>query len=248
MRATALALLLVGVALFVPGPAFAEPLREIFSAANRAYFAGDFESAITGYERLVDAGIADPDVFYNLGLAHARRSSYGKAIVAFEKSLVLRPGDADAEKALDSVREAVAQRRATREGEATTVDGGGLLGALGSLLPESTLAYLVLALNLIAFGALAGLLWTRNEPVRVALGVTAPVAFALLVLSGLALLGRTEALADGQAGIVVEDRAVLLEGPDPNAVHAGELREGERVRVLARHESYYEVVASDDVR
>ncbi len=247
--ALVLALTLAGAAaLVVPARSLAEPLEDIFGSANRAYFAGDYAAAAAGYERLVSAGIADADVFYDLGLARARSGEYGEAMVALEKSLALRPRDEDAEEALAKLREALAQRRAEREGEATTSDDVGLLSALGGLFPEHVLAYLVLALNAVAFGALAGLLRSRSEPVRIALGVVAPVAFALLVLGGLALLGRTEALEEGRAAIVVDDRAGVREGPDPNATASGELREGDRVRVLARHGAYYEVVAPDGER
>jgi tetratricopeptide (TPR) repeat protein len=232
----------------LPSRAAAEPLEEIFVTANRAYFAGNHPEAARGYERLVAAGVADADVFYNLGVARARMGEYGEAMVAFEKALALRPGEDDAEDALAKVRDALAQQRAEREGESTTVGEGGLLAALGALLPADLLAYLVLVLNAIAFGSLAGLLRSRSEPMRIALGVTAPIAFALLVLGGLALLGRTEALEDGHAAIVVDDHVTLREGPDPNAGTAGEVREGDRVRLVAQHDAYYEIVAPNGSR
>lgn len=247
-RTSIAALALAAVCLFSASRAAAEPLRDIFVAANRAYFAGDYARAAVGYEELVAAGISDPDVFYNLGVARARAGEHGAAMVAFEKALALRPGDDDAEDALAKVEDAVARGRAEREGEATTDSARGLLAALGALLPEHVLAILVLVLNALAFGALAGLLGSKREAVRVALGVTAPVAFALLVLSGLALLGRTEALDEGKAAIVVDDHVALREGPDPNAPTGGELREGDRVRVLSRHDAYYEVLTRDGSR
>lgn len=243
-----MALALATGAVGSPAAVHAEPLREIFVSANRAYFAGDYAEAVAGYERLVDSGVADADVFYNLGIARARAGDYGAAMVALEKALALRPGDDDAERALEGLREAIAQRRAEREGEATTSEDVGLLAALGGLFSEEVLAYLVLALNALAFGALAGLLRAKSEPTRVALGVIAPVAFAFLVLGGLALLGRTEALSEGRAAIVVEDRTELREGPDPNASRAGDLREGDRVRVRARHGAYYEIVMPSGIR
>jgi tetratricopeptide (TPR) repeat protein len=242
------AALLLLTLLIVPSEASAEPLRAIFDSANRAYFAGDLEEAQEGYQRLVAAGVADPDVFYNLGLARARAGAYGRAIVAFEKTLQLRPGDDDALAARDAARDALAQAHAASEGEAVSVEEGSLLAALGSTLPEPVLAYLVLALNLLTFGALAGLVWTRRETLRIALGVTAPIAFMLFVLAGLGLLGRTDAFGRGTPAIVVDDHSVMREGPDPHAGEAGELREGDRVRILNHHETYYEIMCLDGSR
>ncbi|MDQ3037282.1 MAG: tetratricopeptide repeat protein, partial [Myxococcota bacterium] len=86
------------------GSARADTLEDVFRAGNDAYFSGEYAAATERYEHLVDLGVRDADVFYNLGMAYARQGRHGRAIAAFERSLRVRSGDAEASRALERSR------------------------------------------------------------------------------------------------------------------------------------------------
>lgn len=76
-----------------------------FDSANRAYDAGDFETARKEYQALVDAGQGTANVFYNLGNAEFRAGNLGAAILGYERALALKPDHPEAARNLALARE-----------------------------------------------------------------------------------------------------------------------------------------------
>jgi len=74
----------------------AEPSAQ-FAKANQEYAAGDFQSAINDYEELVRSGQDAPNLFYNLGNAYFRKKDFGRAILSYERALVLNRRFAEAQ-------------------------------------------------------------------------------------------------------------------------------------------------------
>jgi len=62
-----------------------------FDRANEAYRDGNFPEAVTLYEQLVDDGVVDAGVFYNLGNAYFRSKQLGPAIANYERVLQIDP-------------------------------------------------------------------------------------------------------------------------------------------------------------
>lgn len=219
----------------------AQSLQRIFSAANEAYFRGEHAAAAEQYEALVRAGVKDPDVYYNLATARAQAGDLGKAILYFERALRLDPGDEAAEAALAACREALGGRVADRKGEAMVRARPPLSEALVRPFSDGLLAWLVLLFDLLFFGSLVALRFAVREPVRVGLGVAAPLFALLLLLSGAGLLVKSEAFEQGRAGVVLTDDAPLREGPDPRAKVRGRVLEGQDVRILGSERGYLRV-------
>jgi hypothetical protein len=94
--------------LSLASAARAESLERIWSAANEAYFRGDFAAAVKGYEQLEQAGVRDADVSFNLATAHARQGELGHAVLGFSRALWLRPGDDGAEEGLSAAQNVAA--------------------------------------------------------------------------------------------------------------------------------------------
>ena len=108
--------------LFSPHrPVFAggSSLREIFESANVAASRGDHANAIASYGKLIEAGVHDPDVYFNLGTSFAQSGDYPRAILNYERALVLRPNESKAAENLRDAEKALEEQRAELEGEAT---------------------------------------------------------------------------------------------------------------------------------
>jgi tetratricopeptide (TPR) repeat protein len=230
MRARTILALALAMA---PAIAHAESLEEIYARGNAAYFRGDFDAASREYGRLVSLGVVDPDVTYNLAASEARRGRYGAAILFFERTLVLAPGDDDAERALASVRGMLGRRRAASRGEAE-VDSGSVGDAIfGSVSPDM-LAFVLLAFVLVLSAALSGLLFARNESVRLGLGIAAVLSGIGVLVFGSGLALRAGWLDEGEPAVVLEERVPLREGPDPRSGERHTALEGQRAWVLDR--------------
>lgn len=212
----------------------ADSMNEIFERANAAYFGGDYDASADGYRRLVELGVVDADVAYNLALAEARRGHYGQAIRFFERALWLRPGDADALHGLEAARSALGGRRARSEGEAEVDAGPPLAEAFFGGISRDVLAALTLALDLGLFGVLIALLFVQRENARLGLGVAAPLIGLTLMVSAAGLALSSGWLDEGEPAVVIAEQAPLLEGPDPRARERHRAREGQRAWLLDR--------------
>lgn len=228
------------IVLLVSG-ARAESLADIFRAGNEAGYRGDWGEAAKRFEALVASGVDDADVHFNLGVAYAHEGRLGHAVLGFERSLRLRSGDAAAAEGLAAARAALGHRRAEREGEATVQTRPPLVVALLAPISETSLAWLLLALDIVLFGLLVARPRARGESVRVAVTVAWPlVAFACVLATG-ALLVKSEALGEGRAGIVLREDAALREGPTAQARERGRAPEGAHVRILENEGRYARV-------
>lgn len=90
-------LLLISLQLASAGTA------DTFAAANAAYNEQRFAAAIDGYETLLRRGETRPEIYYNLGLAHEKAGSPARAILAYERALLLAPGLSDAQARLKNL-------------------------------------------------------------------------------------------------------------------------------------------------
>ncbi|MBR1556207.1 MAG: BatD family protein [Prevotella sp.] len=85
-KASALVVLL----LLAPLAAQAATKAEVDSA----YIRGEYQEAIRGYESLLKNG-ASAELYYNLGNAYYRTDNITRAVINYERALLLSPGDAD---------------------------------------------------------------------------------------------------------------------------------------------------------
>jgi tetratricopeptide (TPR) repeat protein len=74
-----------------------------WAAANQAYQAGKYEEAKVDYLQLVHAGHYSADLFYNLGNVWFKLGDQGRAILNYERALLLNPGLDEAESNLHAV-------------------------------------------------------------------------------------------------------------------------------------------------
>ncbi len=221
--------------------AHAETLEQIFQRGNAAYFRGDYDAAAREYDRLLAAGVVDPDVSYNLASAEARRGRHGVAIQHFERTLFLRPGDDDAERGLEAVRAALGRARAESRGEAEVEAGTSLGEALFFGISPGLLAVSALLFDVVFFALLTGLLFVRIESRRLALGIAVVVSGAVLVLSTMGVAAQSGWLEEGEKAVIVGERAPLREGPDRHASERHRALEGQRAWVLDRDRDWLRV-------
>lgn len=66
-----------------------------YNQANEQYRQGQYQQAREQYLGVVDAGVRDPQVYYNLGNACFKAGHLGEAVLWYERALRLAPRDAD---------------------------------------------------------------------------------------------------------------------------------------------------------
>jgi tetratricopeptide (TPR) repeat protein len=86
---------LAGIAIHQAAPS---PLPnadlETFKRANQLYQAGNYAAAASLYEQLTAKGIANPDLFLNLGNAYSQAGKTEQAAASYARAAQLAPRDA----------------------------------------------------------------------------------------------------------------------------------------------------------
>jgi hypothetical protein len=213
----------------------------LFQASADALARGEFGTAIDQLEALSDRGFVHPDASFNRGLAYVARiranaerpGDLGRAAAAFEEALALRPGDTDADRALDLVRAEVTRRRSRRGKDA--VDARPTLDrVIVGLASEQ--AWAISALSASILFALGLVLRRQKGPTHVAGSVLAPAALAALCILAPITWGARRLRETTHAAVVVvpeayftDESGTALRGdpiPEAAAVEASERRGG----------------------
>ena len=211
-------------------------LAEVFESANVAASRGDYARAVSGYQTLVEAGVRDSDVFFNLATSFAQSGDYPRAILNYERALQVRPNDDRTRQNLRNAERALEESRAEREGEATIQRSASISEAMYGSFTESALAYVLLVSNFCFFACLAWGWVSRRRSTWLVISVTA--AGLLLGLSAFGVGVKAGILRDGPRAIAIDDRVALREAPDERARVRGTARGGDRAQVVGSDRDY----------
>jgi tetratricopeptide (TPR) repeat protein len=203
---------------------------EKMGTANQLYEAGQIDLAVQAYEQLVNQGVVDSTLFYNLGNAYFRQGDPGRAIFNYRRAQELSPRDPD-------IKANLALARAQAIDKFEPAGEAGLLGRLGwsvrGWLTLNELAMAVLAgwilfafLLILYISARAGSAWRRG--LRYALTVA-----AVVLVVGVVSLGSALYLEQNRAeGVVVAAEVDVTSGPGAQYVSEFTLHSGAEVDLI----------------
>ncbi|MFO0594281.1 MAG: tetratricopeptide repeat protein [Myxococcaceae bacterium] len=211
--------LALALAQFTPQEA-----QAIFVEGNDAYYKGEYDNAEARYQKLIDAGLGGPDVYFNLGTCHLAQGHLGPAILWLERAARLADDD-DINANLAMAR----QRQVDQVigAEATTIP---FTQRVADSIDERLVSIAFLATWWLGF-VLVWLAW-RRETARVLVGL---LAAALLVVGG--VLGAALAItahvhATVEEAIVMPESARVREFPGDTARVSFEVHAGLKVRIM----------------
>ena len=218
-----------------------ESHEQLFEKGAQALARGEYGAAIDTFELLADQGFVHPDASYDRGLAYVMRyragagrpGDLGRAAAAFEEALLTRPGDDDADVALDLVRAEVTRKRARRTKDATSVRPT-LDRMVVRLASEEAWGFAAFASSIAL--AIGMVLRRREGRAHIAGSILVPSALVLLVVLVPLTWGARHLRLTTRSGVVVtsEVRMVNAEGralggdpvPEAASVEVGERRGG----------------------
>lgn len=200
-------------------PAVAQNLsdRELFDSGVAALARSSLDDAIDRFELLADRGVVHPDASYDRGVAYARRGGsnarnpgdLGRAAAALREAMLLRPGDAEAARALERVQHEIARRRARTSAQQVDLRPA-LSHAIVELLSERTWAVVAAIASAISTLGLAARLFAKASRAHLAGTIAASIGGIVLLASGTAAaLSRKERLYTRPAVVIVEEARLL---------------------------------------
>lgn len=231
-----LALTLAMGVLLAIAPAFAESPEETFERGNEAYEKGDFAAASEAYRTVLQYGIVDARVDYNLANAAFRLGRLGEAILHYERAQRLAPTDADVASNLALARSRCFDRVETPEVAAPVR----LARAVGDRLGPDRQALALLALAWAVAGLVA---WRTARPG----GWNAAAGWALAALLFAGALGVVSwyttwmRLEGVRRAVVLEPSVEVLAGAGANNATVFIVHEGLTVEVRQEQREWVQV-------
>lgn len=219
--ATVVILMLI---VLMPSSSFAQ--KSLKASGDEAYVKGNYQQAIKDYEQLLKQGV-NSDVYYNLGNAYYRTENITKAIINYERALLLSPGDEDIRFNLQLARSKTIDK-ITPESEMffvtwyrslvnmTSVDGWAYI-ALVSLLIALCLALVYL---------FASKVWLRK------IGFFAGILMIVLfIVSNIFAYHQRRILDNRTSAIVITPSVTVKTTPEAGSKDAFLIHEGTKVEI-----------------
>jgi tetratricopeptide (TPR) repeat protein len=235
----------LALALFARAASADETPEALFAKGADALSRGEFAAAIDTFEALADQGFSHPDASFDRGLAYvmryraraARPGDLGRAAAAFEEALLLRPGDRDADAALDLVRAEITKKRAKSARDAVDVRPT-LDRVIVRLADEETWGAAALAASLLL--AIGMALRPRKGRAHIAGSILVPTAIVALAALVPLTWGAHWLRLNTRPGVVIASELRLLD--DQGKAIAGDpLPEAASVEVGSRRGSLVHV-------
>jgi tetratricopeptide (TPR) repeat protein len=194
--------------------------------ADSAYAKGAYQQAITDYEALLKQG-ASAELYYNLGNAYYRTENITKAVLNYERALMLSPGDRDIRFNLQIARGKTIDK-IVPESEMFFITWYYALVNLMSVDAWARLAIISLALviGLLLVYLFANRIWLRKVGFFSGL-----LMLAVFVLSNLFAWQQKQNLLFRKGAIVMAPSVVVKSTPAKNGTDLFILHEGTKVTV-----------------
>ena len=211
-------------------------VKEIFRQGNRLYEQGKYSAAIESYQSIVNSGVKNGYLYYNLGNALLKERRVGEAILVYERAKRLLPRDEDVAFNLEYAR-------------ALTLDkmgkwyAGRLIGALVSIRDAFTpnevsafffATYLLLTILIITF-----IFVSRRWKTRIIYCSILP-AF-LLLCSGILLFSQVSYNTSVNEAILLIPKSEARTGPGEGYSTVFEIHEGAKIRIQREKLDWVEI-------
>lgn len=226
MKLWILSLWMLGAIVFLNG-------NSLFEEANGALEGGDYASAIDSYEDLLSQDGPRVSVLQNLGSAYFREGEVGRAILSFERALVLDPGNADLEANLKLARD---------EAAVFSVEPRGFGLRISRLLSARSWSWLALVAAIAFPIAVAVRIWRKKSLTNRSTGGRARWAGELVIMLTVvmfALKSVRELEFQSERGLVVEESATVRLSPFESAEERGRLAPGREVTLGQQRNGFF---------
>lgn len=225
------------LALLVSGSAVrAATLEETFERGAGAYREGKFEDAARAYIAILESGVADPRVFYNLGNVYFKQGRIGPAILEYERALRLDPADQDVRDNLELARSQMRDRAPDPELQAPVR----MVKEAIESMPADVLSWSFLAFWWLTCLLVAAIPVVRSWMRRRLLAYGAGGLALIAALFATALVYQIQQAAEGVA-IVMADRVDVRSGPGDENTVLFTVHEGTRMEVRNSVEHWTQV-------
>ena len=194
--------------------------------ADAEYAKGNYMQAIKDYEELLKSG-ASVDLYYNLGNAYYRTDNITRAVINYERALLLAPGDKDVRFNLQMARSKTIDK-ITPESEMFFVTW---YHSLVNLMSVDGWALLAISSMVVALILLLVYLFVDNMLLRKVGFFGSIILFLVFLFSNVFALQQKRELENRHGAVVIAPSAPVKKTPAQNGSDEFVIHEGTRVDI-----------------
>ena len=213
----------------------------LWNSANQAYIDGDFLSAVKLYSAIENRGFYSARLYYNLGNAYFKSGELGKAILYYNRALVISPSMEDAKHNLE-IAEAQTKDNISVVPEFFLNRWMRLLRSSITCTAWSVLSVVFFAM--IAIFMLLFLLGTALQLRKVGFYGTV-VALLLFVFTTTFAISARNSIINRSEAVVMSSAISVKSSPDRAATDIFVLHEGTKVTISTEVDGWCEVTIAD---
>lgn len=208
-----------------------------WSQANAAYQSGAFNKAIEQYEALLKQGYHSEALYYNLGNSYYRINKLGKAVLNYERALLLDPTDADTKHNLQVVRNHLQDKIEPLPEFFLSKWWNHLRSQI------SPNGWSALSLSLLWLGIAALSIWLLGKKeVYKKWGFILGISLLIISLIGFMLsYSRKQAIQNSGRAVILQSEVALQSAPDSKSKVILPLHEGTTFKFLDKIGDWYKV-------
>lgn len=218
--------------------------QETLKQANDAYAQEDYIKAIEFYEQTAREHGVSADLYYNLGNAYYKHNEFAKAILNYERALLLNPGDEDARFNLDMANTHIVDK----------IDPVGRfflsvwIDTLRSSLSSNVWAIIGIVAFILFIGGCYLYLFTssvRSKKIGFFGGI---VVLLIAIMANWFAWGLSNKMENRDEAIVFAATVSAKSSPAESGTDLFVLHEGTKVSILGKVNDWYEVRINDGNR
>ena len=210
--------------------------------AEEAFRTGDFARSIELFEAVIAQELAENNresaqLHYNLGNAYFRNNELGKAILNFERALLLDPGNSDIRHNLHFAQHHTIDHI---ELSATTFLSNWIRGVRNQLSSNGW-AMIAIVLFILFLGCIALFLFVSYVWAKKTAFYSGIILLLLLVVANVFAFRQKDERINRHFAIVMPTGISIHASPDANSNQLFQLHEGTKVRIRNTDGNWYEI-------
>ena len=208
---------------------------ELWEQANQAYADEDYRNALSSYHLLLDQGIENGLLYYNMGNTYFKLGDIGRSALYYYKAQKLRPGDEDIQHNLSLVNQVRVDPVIDEEQDRFLRSVDRMLYRL----PYSVF-FVLSALGILVAFALSLVAIFRAEFNR-SLGYVLVISALVGVLSLTIASIQYRHMTRDDFGVIVAERVDMLSGPSKKETTIYSIHAGIRCQILDEANGWYRI-------
>lgn len=225
------------IVLFTISFASAQSLQE----AADAYTKEDYKKAALIYQTLADSVGVSPELYYNLGNSYYKLKDYPKAILNYERALLMSPGDEDIRTNLEMARANITDKIDTLDKSFISV----WFESVRNIASSNAWALFAIITFLIFLIGIFTYIFTKNINIRKVGFFGAVLMLVLSLFANIAAYKQKDKIENRNHAIIMVPSITVKSSPADSGTDLFILHEGTKVKVTDKVGDWSEIKIDD---